>query len=132
MNLVISKNFYDISKIPKDWNETRLKYILSISENKSSNFNDEKIRLLEPIAGQILWLNLARTNISDKGISMLPKFKLLSRLHLENTNITDAATSHISKLSNLKYLNMYGTNISDTSIPHLKKLGNLKKVFLQC
>ena len=94
------------------------------------NFNDEKIRLLEPIAGQILWLNLARTNISDKGISMLTKFKLLSRLHLENTNITDAATSHISKLSNLKYLNMYGTNISDTSIPHLKKLGNLKKVFL--
>ena len=43
MNLLISKNFYDISKIPKDWNETRLKYILSISENKSSNFNDEKI-----------------------------------------------------------------------------------------
>ena len=94
------------------------------------NFNDEKIRLLEPIAEQILWLNLARTNISDKGISMLPKFKLLSRLHLENTDITDTATLHISKLSNLKYLNLYGTNISDASIPHLKKLGNLKKVFL--
>jgi type I restriction enzyme, S subunit len=43
MNTTISKNFYDISKIPKDWSETKLKYILSISENKSSNFNDEKI-----------------------------------------------------------------------------------------
>lgn len=43
MNLEISKNFYNILKIPKDWNKTRLKYILSISENKSSNFNDQKI-----------------------------------------------------------------------------------------
>ena len=39
----ISKNFYDISKVPKDWTEKRLKNILSISEKKSSNFNDEKI-----------------------------------------------------------------------------------------
>ena len=94
------------------------------------NFSDETIRLLEPIAEQVLWLNLARTNISDEGISMLPKFKLLSRLHLENTNITDDASIHISKLSNLKYLNMYGTKISDASIPNLQKLGNLKKIFL--
>ena len=43
MNTSISKSFYDISKIPKNWTEKRLKNILSISENKSSNFNDEKI-----------------------------------------------------------------------------------------
>ncbi|WP_072090837.1 restriction endonuclease subunit S [Candidatus Pelagibacter communis] len=43
MSTSISKNFYDISKIPKDWTEKRLKNILSISEKKSSNFNDEKI-----------------------------------------------------------------------------------------
>ena len=43
MNLEISKNFYNILKIPNDWNKTRLKYVLSISENKSFNFDDEKI-----------------------------------------------------------------------------------------
>jgi len=43
MNISISKNFYDISIIPKNWTEKRLKNILSISENKSSNFNNEKI-----------------------------------------------------------------------------------------
>ena len=43
MSTSISKNFYDISIIPKNWTEKRLKNILSISENKSSNFNNEKI-----------------------------------------------------------------------------------------
>ena len=43
MSISISKNFYDVSIIPKNWTEKRLKNILSISENKSSNFNNEKI-----------------------------------------------------------------------------------------
>ena len=43
MSISISKNFYDISIIPKNWTEKRLKNILSISENKSSKFNNEEI-----------------------------------------------------------------------------------------
>ncbi len=43
MNYQISKNFYDISKIPRDWKNIRLKYILSISDSKSLNFSQEKI-----------------------------------------------------------------------------------------
>ena len=42
MNYQLSKNFYDVSKIPNEWNKTKLKYILSFSENNSLNFNDEK------------------------------------------------------------------------------------------
>ena len=38
-----SRNFYDISKIPTDWKESRLKYVLSISDEKSLNFSKEKI-----------------------------------------------------------------------------------------
>ena len=43
MSISISKNFYDISIIPKNWTEKRLKNILTISENKSLNFKNEKI-----------------------------------------------------------------------------------------
>ena len=43
MSTSVSQSFYDISKIPKDWTKKRLKNILSISENKSSNFNNEKV-----------------------------------------------------------------------------------------
>ena len=94
------------------------------------NFNDSKILLLEPIAKQLLWLNLARTGVTDKGIASLAKLRLLSRLHLENTSLTDASTAHLSKLTNLEYLNLYGTQISDASVPNLQKLTKLNKVFL--
>jgi len=43
MSTSISKCFYDISKIPKDWTKKKIKNILSISENKSLNFNNEKV-----------------------------------------------------------------------------------------
>ena len=94
------------------------------------DFDDNKIALLEPIAEQLLWLNLARTGITDKGIATLEKYPLLTRLHLENTSISDAATVHLSKLSNLEYLNLYATQVSDVSVPYLQKIDQLKKIFL--
>jgi hypothetical protein len=94
------------------------------------DFDDNKIALLEPIAEQLLWLNLARTGITDKGIATLEKYTLLTRLHLENTSISDAATVHLSKLSNLEYLNLYATQVSDVSVPYLQKIDQLKKIFL--
>jgi len=94
------------------------------------NFDDKKIMLLEPIAEQLVWLNLARTKVTDNGIASLTKYGLLSRLHLENTVITDKSSIHLSKLPNLEYLNLYGTQISDASLPHLQKLGKLNKLFL--
>jgi hypothetical protein len=94
------------------------------------DFDDNKIALLEPIAEQLLWLNLARTGITDKGIATLEKYTLLTRLHLENTSISDAATVHLSKLSSLEYLNLYATQVSDVSVPYLQKIDQLKKIFL--
>ena len=93
-------------------------------------FDDEMIKLLHPLAEQLLWLNVARTGISDAAGPSLSKFSLLTRLHMENTNSSDAVSPHLSKLSNLKYLNLYGTKVSDASVAHLRKLSNLEKVFL--
>ena len=94
------------------------------------NFTDENINLLKPISKQLLWLNLARTGVTDQGIANLSGHLLLSRLHLENTSLTDEATHHLSMLPNIEYLNLYGTQITDASIKKLKKLKKLKKVFL--
>ena len=94
------------------------------------NFDDKKIMLLEPIAEQLVWLNLARTKVTDNGIASLTKYGLLTRLHLENTVIADKSSIHLSKLSNLEYLNLYGTRISDESLPNLQKLSKLNKLFL--
>ena len=93
-------------------------------------FDDQKLQLLNPLAKQLLWLNLARTGVTDKGIESLSKLTLLNRLHLENTSITDSATPHLSKLTKLEYLNLYGTKVSDASVNNLAKLSKLSKVFL--
>ena len=94
------------------------------------DFDDEKLLLLKPLAKQLVWLNLARTNISGKAGAIIEEFTLLTRLHLENTTVGDSLSSHLSKLVNLKYLNLYGTSISDESLTNLQKLKNLEKIFL--
>ena len=93
-------------------------------------FNDEELEAILPLAPQLLWLNVARTSISDNGMKFISKLKMLERLHAENTSISDASTPEISKLGNLKYLNLYNTKISDASIENLRKLQKLEKVFL--
>ena len=97
---------------------------------KGKSFNDDSAKLLQAIAPQLLWLNIARTGVTDNVAETLSKFALLERLHAENTSLSDAATPNLSKLSNLKYLNLYGTNISDASIENFRKLKRLEKIFL--
>ena len=93
-------------------------------------FDNEMLRLLEPLAEQLLWLNLARTGITDQAGSSLSKFTLLRRLHLENTHLSDEISPHLAKLTDLEYLNLYGTKVSDASVGYLQNLKNLEKIFL--
>jgi YHS domain-containing protein len=93
-------------------------------------FGDAQAKKLVLVSAQTLWLNLARTKITDAGLAEVAKCEKLTRLHLENTDITDAGLAHVAKLANLEYLNLYGTKVSDAGIAHLKKLKNVKKVFL--
>ena len=53
----MSKEFYDLSAVPKNWKYSKLKYILSISENTSDNPCDEKN------------LSLTKNGIIEKKIS---------------------------------------------------------------
>ena len=94
------------------------------------NFDDDELETILSLAPQLLWLNVARTSISDNGMKLISRLNMLERLHAENTSISDASTPEISKLRNLKYLNLYNTTISDASIENLRKLDKLEKVFL--
>ena len=83
-------------------------------------FDDQKLELLEPLAKQLLWLNLARTGVTDKGMESHGQADHAhARLHLENTSLTDAATPHISKLKEIDYLNLYGTKFPVFQSPTL-------------
>ena len=86
------------------------------------SFDDQMLGILSPVANQLLWLNLARTGITDKSGPIIQEFQLLTRLHLENTSITDEIMPFISELKNLEYLNLYSTSLTDESVTFLKSL----------
>ena len=91
---------------------------------------DAHLHLLAPIAEQLRWLNLARTDVSDAGLGILARCHNLTRLHLENSRIGDAGLKHLRNLTNLEYLNLYGTNVGDAGLEELTNLTKLKKIFL--
>ena len=98
--------------------------------NVAKDYGDKNLELLKPVADQVKWMDLARTQVTDAGLANLAGMKNLSRLHLENTKITDAGLDHLKGLANLEYLNLYGTQVTDAGIQKLAGLKNLKKLFV--
>lgn len=102
---------------------------VSTLQSKRSITPDDLTVLLK-LAEYITWLNLARTDISDKDLVFFDSFKNLTRLHLQNTEITDKSLEFISKLENLEYLNLYSTSITDVGIEKLETLRNLGTLYV--
>jgi mono/diheme cytochrome c family protein len=98
--------------------------------NAADKFGDKELALLAPIATQILWVDLSRSQITDAAVDTLAKMTNLERLHLENTKITDAGIAKLAALPNLEYLNLYGTKTTDGGIAKLASAKDLKKLFV--
>lgn len=98
--------------------------------NVSKEFTDDKLAELKPIGSQIKWIDLARTQVTDKGLAHVAGMTNLTRLHLENTQVGDAGLDAIKGLAQLEYLNLYGTQVTDAGIAKLSGMKNLKKLFV--
>jgi len=98
--------------------------------NVAKEYGDKDLDLLAPVVEQVRWVDLARTQVTDKGLAHVGKMKNLTRLHLENTGVGDAGIEHLKNLDQLEYLNLYGTKVSDAGLMKLAGLKNLKKVFV--
>jgi hypothetical protein len=111
--------------LAQDTEQLRLSVI-----NAADKFGDKELALLEPIAAQILWVDLARSQVTDAGLAVIAKFKNLERLHLENTKVSDAGVATLASLTTLEYLNLYGTKTTDAGISKLATAKALKKLFV--
>ena len=105
-------------------------FLTANTVNVSKTFDDAGLKTLIPVAPQLAWLDVSKTQITDAGLADVAQLPNLTRLHLEKTGITDAGIPHIAKLGKLEYLNLYGTKVSDAGIAQLKELKNLKKLFI--
>ena len=103
---------------------------LEVSAVNARTFSDAQATVLPKVSGQIVWLKLGDTEISDAALVQIAKLKNLQKLHLEQTNVTDAGLKNLKGLANLEYLNLYGTAITDAGLIELTGLKSLKTVYL--
>lgn len=120
-------NSYNFSIMPISAEDDRLRINVV---NASKDFGDDALKELEPVAERIVWLDLARSQVSDEGMKIVGKFYNVERLHLENTKVTDAGIAELKSLRNLEYLNLYGTEVTNQIFDTFAVLPNLKKLYL--
>ncbi len=82
------------------------------------------------IKEQIVWLNLASTQLTDEDLQIIGQLKNLRKLHLEHNPISDKSLMNLEGLGYLEYLNLYGTGVSDFGLSSLAKLKDLNELYL--
>jgi hypothetical protein len=118
---------YHFSVMPISAEDDRLRVNVI---NAAKDFGDDQLKLLEPVAERIVWLDLARSQVTDEGMKTVRLMRDLERLHLENTAITDKGIAELASLAKLEYINLYGTKVGNGIFETFAKLPALKKAYL--
>ncbi|HPQ99822.1 MAG TPA: FN3 associated domain-containing protein [Saprospiraceae bacterium] len=104
--------------------------LVEINMSYRQDLEPDFLKKLFPIADQIAYLNLSKSNVTDAMVKDLGRFPHLVRLYLDNTSITDAALEAIQGMEYLQYLNLYGTAVTDAGLVNLENLPQLQELFL--
>lgn len=126
-DVMVEAEKYHFSVMPISAEDDRLRINVI---NAAKEFGDDQLKLLEPVADRVAWLDLARSQISDAGLEVVGKMKGLERLHLENTKVTDAGIAKLGAMPHLEYLNLYGTQVGNGVFESFARMPLLRKVYL--
>ena len=91
---------------------------------------DDFARALRPVARNVAWLDLGRTNVGDNIFGIINDLPHLTRLYLQQTQITDEGLTSLEGLEFLEYLNLFGTSVGDAGVDHLADLPALRSLYL--
>jgi hypothetical protein len=92
--------------------------------------NDMTLRQLAPVANLIVDAELARTQVTDKGMQAIANFSNLRFLDLSNTAVTSAGVKELIKLEKLESLNLTQTRVMGKEIANLQTKAGLKRLYL--
>lgn len=86
--------------------------------------------LVELSGAGLVWLDLSRTRVTDKGMEELGRRRNLRTLSLANTKVTDKGLHEISGLGELRSLDLSGTSVELTGNLNLSEWKNLTDLSL--
>ena len=96
----------------------------------TENASDDVIGSIDTVSPHIVHLDLSKTAVTDRALSILKESPKLVRLNLSQTGITDAGLTHLKSLNELRYLNLYGSKVTDAGLENLEDLKSLEAVYL--
>lgn len=79
---------------------------------------------------KLKFLNVFRTNMSDKGLASLRGLTELDTLLMGGTKVTDAGLPNLERLSKLRKLSVFRTSVSDAGLESLRKLSSLEVLLI--
>jgi len=94
---------------------------VDVADCGRTDFGDVEATCLKGL-GNLEWLLLYDTQITDVGLGHLEGLTELQVLDLDGAKISDAGLEHLKGLTSLKWLSLDDTQITDAGLEHLKRL----------
>ncbi len=93
-------------------------------------YNSKQLEELQPLATQIVELNLENMPVSDGDMKTIAQFKNLRRLNLNFTAITGSTLDQLKDLLFLKSLSLSATPVKPSQLTALTSLPKLRAIYL--
>jgi uncharacterized membrane protein len=93
-------------------------------------YNSKRLEELQPLAGQIVNIDLGHMPVKDEDLSILAKFSNLRHLNLNFTSITGAGLARLKSLPHLKDISLSGNKLSLEDLKVLESLPELERVYV--
>ncbi len=117
-----------IRLVPRSQNPTDGLILRTASAPTSCD--DATLQQLAPVADLIVDAELARTEVSDKGLPSIAAFSNLRYLDLSHTAVTSAGVKNLIKLEKLESLNLTETKVTQEGVAELRSKPSLKRIYL--
>jgi hypothetical protein len=102
---------------------------VDLSAMNAALLNDVQAQKISILDSHLVWLNLANTKITNKGIANLSSCKNIIKLNVAYTSLNDDAISLLNQFTKLSYLNIVGTSITDNGLAKLNLSNNFKSLY---
>jgi uncharacterized membrane protein/mono/diheme cytochrome c family protein len=104
-------------------------HMLEVSAVNFKTIGDDDLKLIAPVAKNILWLSLSERALTDRVMAYISPCVNLRRLDLRKTAVTDAAVKEMVKLGALEYLNLVGTGLTDAGLLMAGEIPSLEHIY---